>query len=161
MLCTPPAFILSQDQTLECLYLILPRGRVKSWFELDCSLLFVWVVFLSELSSSVHAHTWISPCSMLVLSSCCSIFNDRSLLPFFAEPDYYITALSVCQPLFWNFFKFLFRGFLPAASCGQLFYFTTFFSVCQPLFSNFFQKISKNFFQKILKTYWQALLSVI
>ena len=43
MLCTPPAFILSQDQTLECLYLILPKkGQI---------LIRAWLLFTFCLSS--------------------------------------------------------------------------------------------------------------
>ena len=43
---------------------------------------------------------------MLVLSSCCSIFNDRFFAPLIAEPDYYITTVSLCQDLFESFLKF-------------------------------------------------------
>ena len=127
MLCTPPAFILSQDQTLECLYLILPKkGQI---------LIRAWLLFtfcLSSISLRIfefrsRTHTWISPCSMLVLSSCCSIFNDRFSLRSLRRS----TIISHRQPLvnpffeiFSNFFDFFeecpqsldFIGFLPLFS---------------------------------------------
>ena len=43
-----------------------------------------------------------------VLLSCCSIFNDRTVLSC-GQLDYYITSLPLCQYLFSNFFKKFFR----------------------------------------------------
>ena len=45
------------------------------------------------------------------LISCCSIVNDprgfhRYSVPCFAQPDYYITTVRICQGVFQNFFKF-------------------------------------------------------
>ena len=44
-----------------------------------------------------------------VLLSCCSIFNDRAAL-FSGQLDYYITPLPLCQYLFSNFFKKIFKA---------------------------------------------------
>ena len=75
MLCTPPAFILSQDQTLEIIVLKHPSG----WFNLLSSLAlsfftFVWVVFSSVRIFEIRSHILFI---CFVLLSCCSIFNDH------------------------------------------------------------------------------------
>ena len=75
---------------------------------------------------------------MLVLSSCCSIFNDRFFTPLIAEPDYYITTVSLCQDLFESFLKFFqisfSLSFLDAPSSARLAYYTTLFGVCPEVF---------------------------
>ena len=102
MLCTPPAFILSQDQTLEiivskhgyCRDPILLSSLALSFFY------FCWVVF-----SSVRIFRDPFQAVRFVLLSCCSIFNDQFCLAF-ARPCYYTTFTWLCQALFKNFFKF-------------------------------------------------------
>ena len=68
---------------------------------------------------------------MLVLSSCCSIFNDRFLLSLFGGSldiiAHCFAFVNSFFQFFWTFFKILFWS----PSCGQLCYFTTFFTFCQ------------------------------
>ena len=82
----------------------------------------------------VPFNTYMFPCSMLVLSSCCSIFNDRFLTPLVAEPDYYITTRSVCQGVFQTFLKFfqiVFPTALELPFSARLAYYTTPCPFCQ------------------------------
>ena len=81
-----------------------------------------WLLFtfcLSSISLRIfefrsRTHTWISPCSMLVLSSCCSIFNDRFLPPFLwaawllYHTDFRLSSVfsKFFQSFFKNFFAF-------------------------------------------------------
>ena len=78
----------------------------------------------------------------------CSIFK---VLVAFKRLFYYITFLSVCQPLFWSFFQKVFCDSLPLS--GQLVYYITYRNICQVLFGNFFaRRLSANFLSIVQKT---------
>ena len=79
------------------------------------------------------------PCSMLVLSSCCSIFNDRFFAPLFAALDYYITSLRVCQEVFRNFSKSFFELSLSTTLIGATCLLYYILPVLSTPFSNFFE----------------------
>ena len=106
-----------------------------------------WLLFtfcLSSISLRIvefrsRTHTWISPCSMLVLSSCCSIFNDRFRYPFLwaAWPLYHTVFLL--SSTFSKFFQLFRKLFWRSPSKRQLAYSTTLFRLCQGLFWNFFR----------------------
>ena len=136
MLCTPPAFILSQDQTLE---IIVSKHRSSgSVIQSLCFRVLLLAFFYFCLSSILvrivrdpFAHTFIC----FVLLSCCSIFKDHSP-PLSRRPLKYTTSSPVCQYLFKTFFKF-FQGFF-RDRCGaaetQLVYYTTLIRICQHFF---------------------------
>ena len=145
MLCTPPALILSQDQTLEIMVSKRPgEGSIKSISSLIAHLLFFRVVFsLSELSRYFR-----TCCASYYLS----LFNfQRSFRRFRKRPRYYTTFFLTCQYLFQNFFKF-FSGFFKLVRSQypnrSLFlreplYITTFSPLCQEVFWNFSKKVEK------------------
>ena len=106
MLCTPPAFILSQDQTLEIIVLKHPEG----WSNLLSSLALSFFYFC--LSSILICKNFRDPFQALysfVLLSCCSIFKDHSP-PLLRQLDYYTTFFPACQYLLQKFFQ-LFQSF--------------------------------------------------
>ena len=81
MLSTPPAFILSQDQTLDQLYqIILPDASISR----ACLSLFAYfclssILFRITRSCFTQLAVFFIRLFALYLSLCCSIFNDRSL----------------------------------------------------------------------------------
>ena len=99
VLCTPPAFILSQDQTLEIIVLKHPFG----WFNLlpSLALSFFYFCLSSILICKNFPRSVSSFILCFVLLSCCSIFKDHfSSTRFARRPFYYTTFLRVCQDLF-------------------------------------------------------------
>ena len=124
MLSTPPAFILSQDQTL--VKNVCIRVRIAWQF---CSCLLFWFdifrcPFLKNLFKEFSG--FVVYCSVINVLFCCRFM--RQLL-------YYIKAFHVCQQLFYFIFvlhlKYLFL-------MHQLIYNNIPFSGCQALFSTFF-----------------------
>ena len=105
VLCTPPAFILSQDQTLkQIVYHPLKRFDSFELFILAfftflelCSLWF-WQILYSHL-----LFCFVLLSSVVQLSS----FNRG---PFLRALVYYITLFPLCQVLFQNFFKIFLTG---------------------------------------------------
>ena len=85
VLSTPPAFVLSQDQTLH-------------------DRLFVWLDYFLPCSNSLLgiATSHIG----LIRSLYCSVFKEPSL---FKRLDYLTTFAEVCQIIFSNYFSSLFR----------------------------------------------------
>ena len=119
VLCTPPAFILSQDQTLEqIVYQPFPVN-------IKCVELVALFYFLS-----MHP----------VLSGCVSkndeIFALASFLLVLKSPVVQLSMINrgsdsvLAFPL----------PVSPWLSCGQLIYYITFASTCQEVFKTFFQK---------------------
>ena len=115
MLCTPPAFILSQDQTLENIVYLSPSFLgAKSYFRAFVALLLLLCLssILNLNCSSLH-RTFVFA---LYLSLCCSIFNDRSLgfrLASRLRSRGDLVIISHCLPFvntffesFFNFFRF-------------------------------------------------------
>ena len=84
VLCTPPALILSQDQTLEIWYLNSPAGdKIKSRACLALSLLFFRVVFSFRIDKFQHLRA--------LYSSYCSIFKDHFVRHFRGRLAHYST----------------------------------------------------------------------
>ena len=111
VLCTPPALILSQDQTLEIWYLNSQR-EIKSISSLFCSFFtFFRVVFSFRIDKFQHLRA--------LYSSYCSIFKDHSSAAFCGRPYYCTTKQTLCQVLFQTFFKF-FCTFLQGFFRGSL-----------------------------------------
>ena len=137
VLCTPPAFILSQDQTLENFisYTGLPAYDLLSSYSFLASF-----TLLSIYNSLTRFALAFLLCTYLLL------FNFQwPLPPLSRQLDYYTTSLFLCQYLFLNFFAFFSRFFdsdleLQLLTCplGQLSYFTTSLFICQYLFFNFY-----------------------
>ena len=73
MLCTPPAFILSQDQTLYELLLIRPMGRLI----LFCSAYFKFK--RNQRVPYISCDTYVY--NLLLCTLCCSVFNVRLATP--------------------------------------------------------------------------------
>ena len=102
MLGTPPAFVLSQDQTLKKWYLKNLYRFIKSIFRTICTskLLknFRWLNFLFKPYFVQGVH---------YMLSCVIQFTRYSVLPaLLRQLGYLITSSSICQPLFSRFFKF-------------------------------------------------------
>ena len=95
---TPPAFILSQDQTLmlkfipvqNLAWLVLNRSTVVFRFCSECS--HSWPITKGHFYKNFQGFTY------------CSVFKVRCR--FLRQPDYYITAFFACQQLFSSFLKF-------------------------------------------------------
>ena len=141
VLCTPPAFILSQDQTLENIVSYHRSPDAKTYSRAFVALLlFVWVVFLI-LNCSSLLRTFVFA---LYFSLRCSIFNDRfdfalapSLVPALAATRLlYHTAFTLSIPfskLFLSFFQAI-----PKIPLGrQLWYYITSLFLCQAFFETF------------------------
>ena len=165
MLCTPPAFILSQDQTLEIIVLKHPEG----WFNLLSSLALSFFYFC--LSSILICKNFRDPFQAVrfVLLSCCSIFKDHSSTRFRASTFllyHFVPRLSsLFSKLFSTFFKVAqalsfacpltlqFRH-----PCGQLSYYTTFPPLCQELFFIFSAFFSFSALQTVFIRHFVRLL---
>ena len=150
MLCTPPAFILSQDQTLYCcciyprfisvplIYLyfralilasLLCFKRIVEFF--GCFFPFPSYFFPSSLYS------------VLVLCTsffCCSIFKDRLFVSasFSRRLCYITTSDSLCQALFRLSFALPIGNFSRSRFSRERSHYIISFCLCQPFFSLFF-----------------------
>ena len=130
MLCTPPALILSQDQTLEIIVsYLLAELKSNSELCLALSLLFFRVVFSFRIDKFQHLRA--------LYSSYCSIFKDHSARRSRGRPYYDTTLSSACQVLFQTFFKFFCR---PESSlfCGSLISISQRTRACQAPFFHFY-----------------------
>ena len=113
MLCTPPAFILSQDQTLEIM--VLKHESPRDPISLLSSLALSFFYFC--LSSILICKNFRDPFQAFSLCTSLLLFNfQRSFAgaPFARRPSYYTTSTSPCQYLFQNFFRF-FESFFVSA----------------------------------------------
>ena len=139
MLGTPPAFILSQDQTLNKLYLNRIKVLLKSILKLTSS-----QKKLIKLSFRQPKTLFWCLFSISFVFLHCSIFK---VLPAFASRRQLLhitTARSVCQ----HFFHFLLKIFSLTRCCIIRFLqigFPQHLSICL-VFSQSFPTISKNFF---------------
>ena len=116
MLSVPPAFVLSQDQTLY----------------LSCILiLFFWEIWSQFLHCRAASFFSLCLTSLLLVSSkqfprvlCFSLlFNFQDTVRFlFKALNYYITLLKACQALFENIFYFLSGSLPPSRQATCLFY---------------------------------------
>ena len=136
VLSVPPAFVLSQDQTLykSCISISVST-KLRSLFNNACvitahfyTLCLSFPFFQRNLKGRYFF-------CIVQFSRCCFVF--RSL----AEHFYYITFRRFCQVLFSSFFKIFFSD-LRCSFADQLFYYITFSSVCQVLFSSFLKNFS-------------------
>ena len=120
VLCTPPAFILSQDQTLEqIVYQPFPVN-------IKCVELVALFYFLS-----MH------PVSSGCVSKNDEIFALASFLLVLKSP---VVQLSMINRGFDSVLAFP-LPVLPRLSRGQLIYYITFASTCQEVFKTFFKKV--------------------
>ena len=135
MLCTPPAFILSQDQTLEKFisYASMTRTIFSSYS-------FLASFTLLSIYNSSLTRSRISHFAMLCTISLVVQFS-MTVPPSVGQLDYYTTITFVCQEFFWNFLKTFSK--LPFAVClplGRLAYYTSFLGLCQGIFEKKFKK---------------------
>ena len=174
VLSVPPAFVLSQDQTLyySCI------SRIFRFVEINpvhnacvitsCVLFSVCTWLLVSFKSSSKGISRVVTFSCIVrFSRCCAVYSlciTSSLLAsglhailssstLFASHWLfislwqllnYITASSICQPLFEKFFQIFFAAPLHLSELQLLHYITLSF-LCQALFWNFFQFPSLRF----------------
>ena len=147
VLCTPPALILSQDQTLEIMVSKrLGEESIKSISSLIAHLLFFRVcISLSELSRCSAQSTHISRCVLcFILISYCSIFKDRSATSIsrgdlFIIPHQFALVNRFLKLFSKNFFDFDLAAVLYHRFFAAVAYYITFTFLCQPLFFNFFE----------------------
>ena len=134
MLGAPPAFVLSQDQTLYKWYLITYKVLNLCNFSDTIACVLSNYLFL-ELFIVFFPNTFKVP-QVSVL------FNFQGPVPTVSRGQliYYISLSSVCQELFWRFFEL--SGRLAGAVLRQLFDFTSFRSFCQDLFEIFLSGFS-------------------
>ena len=104
---TPPAFILSQDQTLVKKFSLGPGKTTR--FSYPVTYCF-WVGIFRCLSLNYS--------SQKNLQGRCLLFSYQSSLCFrcFRQPYYIITSLSVCQQLFYFFLLSVFAALFPQRS---------------------------------------------
>ena len=132
VLSVPPAFVLSQDQTLykSCISISVST-ELRSLFNNACVITAHFYTLCLSFPFSKESQGSLLIC-IVQFSRCCFAF--RSL----AEHFYYITFRRFCQVLFQVFFK-IFFGDLRCSFADQLFYYITFSSVCQVLFQVFWK----------------------
>ena len=157
MLGTPPAFILSQDQTLEIfLYTSLFRltyllFRARSALSY-CSefLLLESRVLALPVSISLYLVPLYFSRSHTSLYVCCSIFNDPiPLVPSRRQLCYYTTPPLACQPLLKSFFQVFFNPI--STSHLDLTRFSL-PSATALLYYHFYFKLSSRFLKKVEKS---------
>ena len=118
MLSTPPAFILSQDQTLYKMVSKEPKF-FKSFIESFIMTSFVLRLPFRVIDSTAYSGDFWFQFRRTVSVWCflfVTLFNLQGAHPASAEHCYSNTAFFICQPLFSIFFKILFCGFHPNAS---------------------------------------------
>ena len=139
MLSVPPAFVLSQDQTLyySCI------SKAVKLFEINPVHNACVITFCAFFILCLNSFFFVSSKEFQgsLLFSCIVQFS-RCCFKAFPRLLYYITSFRFCQVLFSSFFKNFFV--ISASPLGQLVYYITFSRVCQVLFQNFFQ----NFFSE-------------
>ena len=135
MLCTPPAFILSQDQTLEKWYIKCLKALNIFLSSLIALLLFVWVVFSKN--CEICSCTYYMLCTSLIVvqfSMTVRSLLDRFTVSFATAWLLYHSAFALSTPFFKVFWK-LFRGRLSSAlgccSSWQLVYYSIHTFFCQ------------------------------
>ena len=163
MLCTPPAFILSQDQTLEII--VSKHGFCRDLIFLLSSLALSFFYFL--LSSILICKNFRDPFQAFIALYFSLVVQFSKIilgqLAFARRPSYYTTSFSACQYLFKTFSSFL-KFFDPSSSnvvfptlrdCGEPNYSTTFLICCQELFYIFwyFVDLSKTTTTKTMTFY--------
>ena len=104
MLCTPPAFILSQDQTLEK-FLSYPSFRSVTTFS---SSSFVASFTLLSIYNSIWRDLYFRTSQCFVQSLLLFNFQWPFASRSCGQPDYYTTSLLLCQALFLIFLKLFF-----------------------------------------------------
>ena len=140
VLCTPPAFILSQDQTLECWYFkSLSRRLFKSISELWFSSLYFFRVNsfdYSFLRNCRDSKGCLHPLSFRTIC-CCSIFKDHTIMQsIMCCLCQCLTALRSSPPLLSTAYL-LYHSFLRLSSV-----FSNFFKFFSIVWSFFERKVS-------------------
>ena len=141
MLCTPPAFILSQDQTLEIIVSKRkPFDPRSNRFRVLLLALYFCLssILILRIVRDPFAHTFIC----FVLLSCCSIFKDHVCLRSCGDLNSIPHPLPFVNTFFKTFSSF-FRGlnlsdrFVGSPFLGEPYYDTTISLFCQAFFSIF------------------------
>ena len=142
MLCTPPAFILSQDQTLYELLLIRPKGRLI----LFCS---AYLKFKrNQRVPYISCDTYVY--NLLLCTLCCSVFNVRSRYSPLGDSFAIIPQLFPFVNRFFKLFSSFFAVFLLALRLpSRLAYINIQKAICQPYFRK--KIVFLYIFAKILK----------
>ena len=111
------------------------RRHSISFFELDCSFTFVWVVFSKN--CEICSCTYYMLCTSLIVVqfSMTERSSDRFRYRSSRQPDYYITTFSLCQYLFSSFFKNFFGSDSVSLLCCCLVD-SLYIIACPPLFVN-------------------------
>ena len=121
MLCTPPAFILSQDQTLECFVLSRSLKRYNHLRAFSLLFYFYFVCVFSLEFVRVLLRTFVfalyfsqadSLCFVVQFSMTGACSFPSGAVSVLRRLDYYITSHPACQAFFSNFFGLFFAPFL-------------------------------------------------
>ena len=170
MLCTPPAFILSQDQTLECFVLSRSLERYNHLRAFSLLFYFYFVCVFSLEFVRVLLRTFVFALYFSQADSLCfvvqfSMTGARSFPPgavsVLRRLDYYITSHPACQAFFQTFSDFFSRLFLRSRVrfVRSLSLFPTapilypFSSPLSTLFSHLFWFFEKSFLRQIFLPY--------
>ena len=166
----PPAFVLSQDQTLYKWYLITYKvlNRCNHSDTIACVLYELLVnLELINVGSQTHDQGSTSFSFVQFSRSCCAVSSRWHLVN-------YTTSGSVCQELFWSFFGFFWRFFHPRktrTSCcyglfqrlplaGQLDYITTGSHTLSTGFLDFSTNFGRNFWAVCI-LWWVGVLAQV
>ena len=163
MLCTPPAFILSQDQTLECFVLSRSLERYNHLRAFSLLFYFYFVCVFSLEFVRVLLRTFVfalyfsqadSLCFVVQFSMTGACSFPSGAVSVLRRLDYYITSHPACQAFFQTFSDFFSRLFLRSRVrfVRSLSLFPTapilypFSSPLSTLFSHLFWFFEKSFF---------------
>ena len=149
MLSTPPAFILSQDQTLMFKCLILApvktglsgtslwsaENEVLMCWSLICALYFLKVFVLWTILSF---HLWNCFLNRIFRVALLFIYQGSVCLSHLRQLLYFIKTVSFCQALFYFIFIFCSVPLCKSSSLGDKSYHITMPPVCQQKIVSFF-----------------------
>ena len=155
MLGAPPAFVLSQDQTLYKWYLITYKvlNRCNHSDTIAC-VLYELLVNLELIYVGFQTHDQGSTSFSFVQfsRSCCAVCSRWQLV-------YYISEPLDCQEVFWKFFEEVFfkkraqavvEGLAAASAAGQLDYYSKWSYFCQWGFSVFLTNFDGDFWARCM-----------
>ena len=132
VLCTPPAFILSQDQTLE--QIVSQVFRPKTFFLRVCDSFYLFWVCALHFCRTFLSKNFRDFRTRFCLYFYLLLFNFQWSIRCRsrAQPRYYTTSLPLCQEVFEKFFeKFQNLFSWSLLKGGSVVYYTTSLSTCQ------------------------------
>ena len=140
VLCTPPAFILSQEQTLA--QIVSQPSPVKTFISssaLALTLLFRVCVGARESTNIIFSRNFREirtrfACTHL---SCCSIVNDQFLATLLRSLNSIPLPIGFVKRFFKTFFIFLKNISQPLVRGGSVTYFITILRACQEVYAYF------------------------